>query len=95
MAIQLIPGGLLAIGTFFLCESPALLLRRGKDTEAMRNLTYLRKLPAEHRYIREEVGMIMARIEEERDLSGGKTGLVGYLKGAMKELNIRHIRHRL
>ncbi|GFZ46100.1 Quinate transporter [Saitozyma sp. JCM 24511] len=95
MAVQLIPGGMLALGSIFICESPALLLRRGKDELAMKNLMYLRRLPADHQYMREEVAMIRARMEEENALSGGQGGVVGYVKGGLRELKIKSIRHRV
>lgn len=95
MAVQLIPGGMLALGSIFICESPALLLRRGKDELAMNNLMYLRRLPEDHQYMREEVAMIRARMEEENALSGGQGGVVGYVKGGLRELKIKSIRHRV
>lgn len=95
MAVQLIPGGFLLIGSFFLRESPFHLLRRGKNEEALRNLTYLRMLPEDHPYIQEEVDLVRARMEEELSVAGGKTGIRGYLSGAMKELSKKHMRHRV
>lgn len=95
IAVQIIPGGLLMIGTFFLTESPALLLRKGKEEQAIKNLCYLRQLPADHIYILEEVGMIRARLEDEAELARGRTGLMGYLRGAFRELNVQSIRYRV
>ena len=93
--MQLVPGGLLAVGSLFLRESPALLLRRGKDDQALENLSYLRMLPKDHHYIQEEVAMIKARMEDELLMSGGKTGVAGYLSGALTELRAKHMRHRV
>ncbi len=45
MAVQLIPGGILAIGTIFLNESPQYLIRKDRREEGIRNLCYLRNLP--------------------------------------------------
>lgn len=95
MAVQLIPGGILAIGSVFLRESPSLLLRKGRDEEAMRNLTYLRMLPEDHHYIQEEVAIHRARIAEEQEMAGDRSGISGYLLGAMKELRVKHVRHRV
>jgi hypothetical protein len=39
--------------------------------------------------------MIRARIEEENALSGGQGGVVGYVKGGLRELKIKSIRHRV
>lgn len=95
IAMQFVPGGLLAIGTLFLTESPALLLRKGKKEQAMKNLCYLRQLPEDHQYMLEEVGMIEARLAEQNELAGGKNNLAGVLRGAFTELKIDSIRYRL
>ncbi|TXT10599.1 hypothetical protein VHUM_02104 [Vanrija humicola] len=98
MAVQLIPGGLLGIGTFFLKESPAFLLRKGRDEEALAILTWIRKLPSDDRYIQEEVGMVRAVMREEATLGGGKDngGIMGYLRGAFSEIiHVKSVRHRI
>lgn len=48
MAVQLIPGGIFLIGCFIIKESPAWLYRKGRQEEGLRNLAYLRNLPADH-----------------------------------------------
>jgi MFS family permease len=48
IAFQLVPGGLLFIGGFFLHESPLWLLRKKRDEQAYKTLVELRKLPLEH-----------------------------------------------
>lgn len=48
MAFQLVPGGILLIGGFFLHESPLWLLRKNKDEQAYKALVELRKLPLDH-----------------------------------------------
>jgi hypothetical protein len=95
IAIQFIPGGLLALGTFVLRESPALLYRNGKKELAQKNLCYLRQLPADHNYMLEEVGMIEARLQEEAQLSGGQTGWLALLRGSLREMKTPSIRYRL
>ena len=95
MAVQLIPGGLLLVGAIFLRESPAWLIRSGREDLALNNLEYLRMIPRDHVYIQEEVGFITARMEEERQMSNGATGLRGYLQGAWQELSIKSMRHRV
>ncbi len=46
MAVQLIPGVILMFGCFLLKESPQFLIKAGKEEEAIKNLTWLRNLPA-------------------------------------------------
>ncbi len=36
-----------------------------------------------------------ARMVDELAMSGGKTGVKGYLEGAFKELKVKHMRHRV
>jgi hypothetical protein len=79
----------------FLCESPPWLLRKGREEQALANLEYLRCLPSDHIYIQEEVAMIKAKLEEELEMSNGRSGIRGYLYGALKELRVKHMRHRL
>ncbi|OCF31600.1 quinate permease [Kwoniella heveanensis BCC8398] len=95
MAVQLIPGGLFAIGCLFFKESPMLLIKRGRQEEAVRNLEWLRMLPADHHYIQEELAMINNRIEEENRVSGGEgKGVKGYFMGCLREMRVPSIRHR-
>jgi sugar porter (SP) family MFS transporter len=63
--VQLIPGGLLLIGTFWLKESPRWLLTVGKREKAIKNLCWIRNLPADHIYIVEELSYIDASIEQQ------------------------------
>jgi len=96
MAVQLIPGGLLFLGSFLLRESPFHLFRKGQEERAIANLTYLRNLPADHVYILEEISMARAKLEDELAMAGGKTGVKGYLSGAFKELlTVKDMRHRV
>lgn len=64
-AVQLIPGGLLLIGTVWLKESPRWLLSKGKREHAIRNLCWIRGLPADHIYMVEEISYIDAALEEQ------------------------------
>jgi MFS family permease len=48
MAVQLIPGGLLMVGCFFVHESPLWLMRNNKQEETNKTLRELRGLPVEH-----------------------------------------------
>jgi hypothetical protein len=95
IAMQFVPGGLLAVGTLILRESPAVLYRAGKREKAIENLCYLRQLPADHQYMLEEVGMIEARLAEENKLAGGRKGWLGLLLGSFGEAKAPSIRYRL
>ncbi|OWZ77992.1 quinate permease [Cryptococcus neoformans Bt85] len=95
IAVQLIPGGLFAIGCMFFKESPMLLIKRGREAEAIANLEWLRMLPGDHLYIQEELRMIHARIEEESKVAGGEgKGIKGYFVGCIREMKVPSIRHR-
>lgn len=63
-AVQLIPGGLLLLGAFFLPETPRWLLANGNHKRGIRNLCYLRGLPASDPYIQTEVQMIDDALED-------------------------------
>ncbi|KAG6853189.1 hypothetical protein C0991_006220 [Blastosporella zonata] len=76
--MALIPGGLLFIGAFFLTESPRWLISRDRNTEALKNLSYLRNLPEDHPYVIEEYQAIEATIVHERGLVGA--GFFGPLR---------------
>jgi sugar porter (SP) family MFS transporter len=69
-AVQLIPGGLLLFGTFWIRESPRWLIGAGKRELALKNLCWIRQLPADDIYIIEEVSFIDAAIEEQRKTLG-------------------------
>jgi hypothetical protein len=65
-AVQLIPAGLLLIGSFWLRESPRWLLSKpGKREEGIRNLCWIRKLENDDIYIVEEVATIDAAHEHQ------------------------------
>ena len=63
---QLVPAGLMAIGLLTVKESPRWLASKGRNEEALANLAYLRRLPADHPDVRYELSEIEAAIEEER-----------------------------
>ncbi|GAA5906975.1 hypothetical protein JCM8208_003728 [Rhodotorula glutinis] len=69
-AVQLVPSGIFLAGLFFLVESPRWLIRRGRREEGLKKLCYLRQLPLDHVYMREEIEMIDAAIEEDERILG-------------------------
>lgn len=65
-AVQLIPAGLFAILVPIACkESPRWLLQKGRREQAIKSLCYLRKLPADHEYIINEVNDISVQVEHD------------------------------
>lgn len=73
VAIQLIPGGFLLIGLFFLKESPRWLGKQGRYVEATASLAYMRRCEIEDPAIIKEMAEIRASIEEELALTEGVT----------------------
>ncbi|KAK7890733.1 hypothetical protein LTR67_007942 [Exophiala xenobiotica] len=69
-AIQLIPAGGLFVGALVIKESPRWLFTRGRRAEAIKNLCWLRKLPADHVYMMEEIMAIDNAIEHQRSTVG-------------------------
>jgi sugar porter (SP) family MFS transporter len=71
VAIQLIPGGLMLIGLFFLKESPRWLTSKGRHEEALHSLAYIRNEPTSSEAVQTELAEIRASIEEERAATEG------------------------
>ena len=72
----------MCIGVAFLAESPRWLLKRGRTDEAIKNLVFLRNLPADHPYVQEEVKIINDAIELEVGVFNHK-GRFSVLREAM------------
>lgn len=73
VAIQLIPGGLLLIGLFFLKESARWLMKQGRREEAIHSLAYIRNEPEGSETVLKEIAEIHAAIEEETAATEGVT----------------------
>lgn len=73
VAIQLIPGGLMLIGLFFLTESPRWLMKQGRSEEAVRSLAYIRNEPINSKVVEKEIAEIRASLEEELAATEGVT----------------------
>lgn len=95
--LQLVPGGLLLIGCFFLKESPRYLLKRHRPEEATHNLCWLRMLPASHTYIEEELSATVVQINREKEVTAGYRGnaAMRYLRGMWHEVSTPGIRNRI
>lgn len=73
VAIQLIPGGLMFIGLFFLKESPRWLMKQGRHVEALDSLAYIRNEAQDSEPVRKEIAEINAAIQEELAATEGVT----------------------
>ncbi|KAK7961808.1 uncharacterized protein PG986_002633 [Apiospora aurea] len=85
-AVQLIPGGLLAVGALWLHESPRWLFSKGRHDQAMDNLCWIRNLPRDDVYIVEEVSYIDEDLERYKREVG-----VGFWKpfAALKQRKVQ------
>ncbi len=71
-AVQLIPSGILFVGSFWLRESPRWLMSKGRRDPAVKNLCWIRELDENEIYIKEEMYAIETDIE--RQMAGGGMG---------------------
>lgn len=85
-AVQLIPGGLLSIGAFFIKESPRWLFFRGHREKALKNLCWIRQLEPTDVYMVEEVLQIESTIEHQRTTVG--LGFTQPFKSAAKDRKV-------
>lgn len=84
VAIQLIPAAIFFIGSFILKESPRWLCQKDREEEALRNLTWMRKLPADSEYIDWEFTLMKESIRYQNLTVGG-----GFLDPA-REIFVRN-----
>ncbi|KAJ5558209.1 hypothetical protein N7461_002181 [Penicillium sp. DV-2018c] len=73
VAIQIIPGGLMLIGLFFLKESPRWLMKNGRREEALNSLAYIRNESENSEAVQTEFAEITAAIHEENLATEGLT----------------------
>lgn len=69
-AVQLIPAGLLFGGIFLTKESPRWLFSVNRREEGIKNLEFIRQLPADHIYMQEEIAAMDAAIEHQANTIG-------------------------
>ena len=79
--LHIIFAGIILIMSIFALESPRWLAKVGKDEQASINMCKLRKLPADHPYVRAELIDIHDQLDREREATLG----VGFF-GPLKEL---------
>ena len=87
-AVQLVPGILLLVGTFFIPETPGFLARKGKEEEAEKSLVRLRG-------VKGEVWMVAGEMQEIRDAARVSALLKERKESSGKELLKRGVRRRL
>lgn len=77
--LHIIFAGIIFILSFFNYESPRLLMKRGQEEHAIRNLARIRKLPEDHIVVQGEIAGIAKQLHEEQEATMG-AGWLGYLK---------------
>jgi sugar porter (SP) family MFS transporter len=73
VAIQLIPGGIMLLGLFFLKESPRWLMSKGRHEEAVQSLAFIRCESPDSEIVEKELAEIRAAVEEELNATEGIT----------------------
>lgn len=58
----------MCIMILFVPETPRYLINHGRSEEGLKNLTTLRKLPAEHVYVQTEYQEIEAQVRSEQEV---------------------------
>ncbi|KDQ10747.1 hypothetical protein BOTBODRAFT_163453 [Botryobasidium botryosum FD-172 SS1] len=69
--LQLVPGGIMALGLIFTKESPRWLAQKGRNEEALANLAFLRRAHRDDPDVRAELAEIEAAIVEEKEARVG------------------------
>ncbi|KAJ5800254.1 uncharacterized protein N7518_002322 [Penicillium psychrosexuale] len=81
IAFQLVPGGLMMIGMFFLTESPRWLAKENRLEEAIEALAYMRSEPVTSLVVQTEMAEIKAAVEHEVESTQGLTWREAFLPG--------------
>lgn len=78
-SIHIMFAGIILILSFFNLESPRFLIKKGNVDHAIRNLSHVRGLPADHEAVVNEIRDIRHQLAEEEEATMGQ-GFRGYLK---------------
>ncbi|KAJ5499085.1 Major facilitator superfamily domain general substrate transporter [Penicillium expansum] len=81
IGFQLVPGGLMMIGLFFLTESPRWLAKENRFEEALEALAYMRSEPTTSPAVQTEMAEIKAAVEHEVEATQGLTWREPFLPG--------------
>lgn len=73
IAFQLVPGGLMFIGMFFLKESPRWLTKENRHEEALKSLAYMRAKPIDDAAVQTEFTEIKNAVDHEVEETQGLT----------------------
>jgi MFS family permease len=90
VAIQFIPAGLLILCMLPMIESPRWLISKGKREAAVKALSWVRNLPADHPYVVRELAMIETAVEQELVGTHGGSNWKRVVKEASSQKGIRN-----
>jgi hypothetical protein len=80
LGLQLLPGGLLLLGIFWCPETPRWYAKQDRWEEAERSLIWIRKLPANHPMIVDEMQQIREQIQIGAPAAGTTHGFWDYVQ---------------
>jgi hypothetical protein len=78
-SLHFIFAGIIFVLSFFQYESPRYLIKKRRLEQAVTNMTRIRRLPADHPYIVEEIAAINGQLQEEQEATKGQ-GPLGIAK---------------
>lgn len=70
-SLHIMFSGIIFLLTFLQYESPRFLIKQGKDAEALDVMSRLRRLPADHPYVTDEIVQIKMQHQEEMEATRG------------------------
>ena len=81
VAVQFAWAIILVVGMLLLPETPRFWIKKGNQTKAAKALSWLRRLPADHPAVIDELSEVKANHEYEMNL--GKAGYIDCFKGSI------------